>query len=172
MASTLRATRRLATIIARASRRGEWTRHQHYSTKNSSYSAPGISSVSSWSSSRVLLLAAVVGGSAFAGGIAYNKSNNSNIDYARETKFTAPKYANLKDMQIVRTSQIIFIASHILNHVIRPSMRSASLLEKTVLASMTRISSCMATQSGRRQTLTLFPLPLSTPNLLRRCLVL
>jgi D-lactate dehydrogenase (cytochrome) len=53
------------------------------------------------------LLAVAIGGTAFAAGIAYNKSSRQDVDYSRSNKFSAPKYGSVKDMQIVGNSQLV-----------------------------------------------------------------
>lgn len=53
---------------------------------------------SGWSTNRVLLLAAVVGGVSFA---AATLRAANDRDYSRPTKFTGPKFATVKDMEAV-----------------------------------------------------------------------
>jgi len=64
-------------------------------------------SISPWSSIRVGSLAVAIGVTAFAAGIAYNKSTSKDINYSRAFKFIAPKYGNVKDMETVRAYQLV-----------------------------------------------------------------
>jgi D-lactate dehydrogenase (cytochrome) len=50
-------------------------------------------------------LALAIGGAGFAAGIAYNKSSGQDINYSRASKFPAPNYGSVKDMQAVRVKE-------------------------------------------------------------------
>jgi D-lactate dehydrogenase (cytochrome) len=63
---------------------------------------PKPATLSWWSPARVGFLALTIGGAGFAAGIAYNKSSGQDINYSRASKFPAPNYGSIKDMQAVR----------------------------------------------------------------------
>lgn len=102
-----RASRRAVAIAIKTPPKRGYIQCRWNSTSKSQNAASSTSPASSWSSSRVLLLSAVIGGAAFTGGVAFNKSSTSNVDYSRISKFPAPKYGSFKDMQTVSTSKII-----------------------------------------------------------------
>jgi D-lactate dehydrogenase (cytochrome) len=60
---------------------------------------------SPWSPARAGFLALAIGGAGFAAGIAYNKSSGQDINYSRASKFPAPNYGSVKDMQAVRVKE-------------------------------------------------------------------
>lgn len=94
-----RASRRAVAIAIKTPPKRGYIQCRWNSTSKSQNAASSTSPASSWSSSRVLLLSAVIGGAAFTGGVAFNKSSTSNVDYSRISKFPAPKYGSFKDMQ-------------------------------------------------------------------------
>jgi D-lactate dehydrogenase (cytochrome) len=62
----------------------------------------------SWSPARAGFLALATGGAGFAAGIAYNKSSGQDINYSRTSKFPAPNYGSIKDMQAVRVKEDVW----------------------------------------------------------------
>ncbi len=136
---------------------------------NSNSATPRLPSSSSWSPLRAGILALALSGVGFAAGIVYTKSSGQDINYSRALKFSAPKYGTTKDMQTVRFTwsacKLVWLSK-----VKRLSRRFVQPSEKIVSVQMMRISSYTATQSCHRQTLTLFPLRLSTPKLRKKCL--
>jgi hypothetical protein len=96
-------------------------------------------------------------------------NTNGDIDYSRSSKFPVPKYASVKEMQIVSLLHKN-LGCRTLSQVIRLSKRFEKLSETTVSVLMMRISSYMATQNGLQRISRRFLLLLYTQSQQRKCL--
>lgn len=129
------------------------TRKSAPSRASRSMPSPSVSSSTSpWTSRQVGLLAIGISGIGFAAGFSMHQSRSQNRDYARESKFPAPKYASVNEMHVVSISKIF--DSEVPNHMTRPSKKSKTHLVETASAWTRKILSFTATPNGHQPTST------------------